>query len=190
MNSRNDELIADFGPYQLVIRKSGAEYVADLWRTKAGEPAQRLMTASGRTLEEAKAALEEKYYETMVKRAVTADAAMYARAFSFLWPKLTHNQREMLRAQYTAPGRTLTTRELAAVVGWKSHSPVNLWYGLAGFALFGEVPREIEERNEQGAPVYSFALSTGDRPRNESEAIWRWTLRPEVAEGLQLAGCV
>jgi hypothetical protein len=184
-----NELIADFGPYQLVIRPSGEEYGAVLWRTCTGAPAEKLMSASGPTLDKAKAAVERQFYEEMLKRATTPDAATYARAFSFLWPKLTHNQREMIQAQYRAPDRTLSTRELATVVGWKSHSPVNLWYGLAGFALFGEVPREITQRNEDGGPVYSFALSTGERTGNES-AVWQWTLRPEVAEGLQLAGCV
>jgi hypothetical protein len=183
------ELMADFGPYQLVIRPSRGEYVAVLWKTSDGMPAEKLMMASGPTLDEAKSAVERQFYEVMLKRSATADAATYARAFAFLWPKLTHNQREMIRAQYRAPGRTLSTRELAAVSGWKSHSPVNLWYGLAGFALFGEVPREINQRNEDGGPVYSFALSTGERTGEESAA-WEWTLRPEVAEGLQSAGCV
>jgi hypothetical protein len=190
MKTVPDELVADFGPYQLVVREFEAEYVAVLWKTVPGEPATRLLTARGPTLEAAKAALEAQYYETMLKRSATATAATYARAFSFLWPKLTEKQREMIQAQFRAPGRTLSTRELAAIAGWKSHSPVNLWYGLAGFALFGEVPREIEERNAHGAPVYSFALSAGERIDHADETSWHWTLRPEVAEGLELAGCV
>jgi hypothetical protein len=189
MKTDSDELVADFGPYELVIRKNGDEYVAVLWRTVTGEPARRVMTASGPSLNAAKSALEAQYYKAMVQKTSTADPATYARAFAYLWPKLTEKQRAMIQAQIRAPGHTLSTRQLAEVAGWKTHSPVNLWYGLAGFALFGEVPREIQERNGEGAPVYSFALSTGERTNVSGETVWKWTLRPAVAEGLRQAGC-
>lgn len=186
----SNELIADFGPYQLVVRHFGAEYVAVLWRTGGKGPAQRLLSASAPTLEEAKEALEQKFYEERVKHSSVADDQACARAFSYLWSGFTERQRQLLQAQYRADGRKLTTLDMADVVGWKSHSPVNLWYGLAGFAFFGEIPREIRERSAQGAPIYSFALSTGERVAQGGGEVWAWTMRPEVAKGLVLADCV
>lgn len=185
-----DELLADFGPYKLVVRPASGGYVAVLWRESNGERARRLLECWADSLDGAKAEVERLFYQQRLKETLELGAAEepYARAWSYLWPKLTDNQRAMIDAQYHAPGRTMTTIELAKSVGWTSHSSVNLWYGLAGFALFGEVPREISEKNGMGAPVYSFALSTGERVNANKH--WSWTLRPAVAEGLIHAGCI
>jgi hypothetical protein len=184
------EINEKFGSYHLVVRAASGSYVAVLWRTADGNAAKKLLTADGASLEEARGRLEAVFYSELRKAAVTVDASKYASAWAYLWPKLTENQRKMIRAQYHASGRTLTTLQMAEAVGWVSHSSVNLWYGLAAFAYFGEVRQEISEKNSDGSPIYSFALSTGKRLEADERNLWAWTMRPEVAQGLVASGCV
>ena len=102
MTNKLDELLADFGPYQLVIRPSGGEYKGVLWRTGGPSAATQLLTVTV-TLDEAKALIERKFYDERIKQAGVPsheDAQAYSRAFSDPWLKLTANQHRLLQVQY------------------------------------------------------------------------------------------
>lgn len=184
-----------FGPYQLVVRPSDGSYHAVLWRVEAGKPAERLVSLTAGTSEEAKAKVETSFYESRLSQADAAPdvppEADVVRAWMYIWPHLNEGQRKMIRAQYHAPQRRMTTLQLADAAGYHGHGGVNLWYGKAGLMMFGELPRPIEERSQWGNPIFSFALSTGvDKSVAIDSKHWTWEMRPELARGLEAAGLV
>jgi len=56
--------------------------------------------------------------------------ADYKEALSALWydDKVSENQMTWLQAHYRAPGRVITAKQLAKLVGYKHHGGVNLWF--------------------------------------------------------------
>ena len=146
--------------------------------------------------EEVKELLESKFYEMQMKKSAEAgntevDDKRMVDALMYIWPHLNPAQQRMIQAQYRASNRRMTTLEMAKVAGYKSYHPVNLFYGQAGFMLFGELPRNLEEKTKAGVPIYSFMLSKGvGEPKYKDGETWIWELLPEVARGLKLAGLV
>ncbi len=185
------EINEKFGPYELVAKFYKGEHRGILWRS-----GEKLIEVTATSNSEAKEMIEARFYERGLKRAaeqgevVPSDKRMVA-ALRYIWPHLNAAQEKLLQAQYRAPGRRMTTMELATVVGWKSHRPVNAHYGRAGFMLFNEVPRVLPISKGNEAPVYSFALSIGvGNPEEQGDKAWIWEMRPEVARGLKIAGLV
>lgn len=187
------EYVEDFGPYKLVAREVDGKYYGILWRSETDKPAVKLIQVTANSSEEAKAMVEESFYQSRLDHAGMAGSThapeeAIMRAWMYIWPHLTPNQKGMISAQYHAPKRQLTTTQLANVVGWDGHSAVNLWYGYAGFMMFGECPRELPKDEKTGKPIFSFALSTGWWEMTEDGKRWVWEMRPEVAANLKLAG--
>lgn len=181
-----DKEVQDFGPYKLVIRQpKGAGAYSVLWRggeklayaeaeSKEGAFQEMLRLLGIRQLERAKAQGGEPLTATQV-----------ATAFRYLWKHLTNSQQRMLQALHGAPQREMTVPALASVVAFRGHSGVNLWLGLAGALFANECPRAEGEmlHHEDGSPVMTSWFALWDESRS------LWTMRPEVAAGMDLAEC-
>lgn len=190
------EVLEKFGPYKLVARFEKGVHWGILWREEPGKVAVRLVEVTAASNTEAKALIERRFYETsLLQRGADVDRALndaeVVKAWMYIWPHLNEGQKKMILAQFHAPQRRLSTVQLAKVAGYKTHGGVNLWYGKAGFMFFGEAARPINEKNQYGNPVFSFALSIGtEESLSKSAENWVWEMRPEVARGLELAGLV
>ncbi|OYU75980.1 MAG: hypothetical protein CFE45_32040, partial [Burkholderiales bacterium PBB5] len=182
------EIDEAFGPYRLVARAVGGEHKGVLWRREKNKQAERLVEVTASSNAEAQAKVEAAFYDTRLAAGGVSSQEMLVRAWMYVWPPLTHNQRQILRAQFRAPARRMTLAEMAQAAAWSSHSPVNLWYGKAGLMFFGEAPRPIGQRNEHGAPVYSFALSINGDPAAKPGKLWVWEMREDVGEALGASG--
>lgn len=186
MSFNIEKEVQDFGPYKLVIRQpDGAQAFSVLWR-------------GGEKLAHAEAESKEAAFNEMLRllgirqleRAkangnAPLTAEQVASAFRFLWGFLNTPQKRMLQALHQAPNREMAAPALAEVVGFRGHSGVNLWLGLAGAMFAYECPRADCEmlHNESGNPVMTSWFALWDQPRGV------WAMRPEVAEGMYQAGC-
>jgi hypothetical protein len=97
---------------------------------------------------------------------------------------ITPGYRKLLRAHYAAPGRTLTTMQLAAVMGWDTHSPVNAHYGAFGFKLAKRMKWPIPSGRPAADAIVTFSDGGPDDPHT------RWTMHPGLAAALEAAGVV
>ena len=189
-STSDPEINERFGPYELVARLYRGTHHGVLWR--AG---QKIIEVTATTNAGAKDLIEKQFYELRLKQAGERDDATpgeqeFLKALSYIWPHLNPSQQRMLTAQYHASERRLSTLEMAEVAGYKSHHPVNLFYGQAGLMLFSELPRVLPINKQTGTPIYSFALSTGFQAEVADRSVWIWEMRPEVAKGLELGGLV
>jgi 5-methylcytosine-specific restriction protein A len=105
-------------------------------------------------------------------------ADRYVAAFRSV-SNITDRQIQMLRVHYHAPGRTVTAKQLAAWVGYRSYSAVNSQYGRLA-RLVGE---QLDYRPE---PEWLGTLVLFKKLQNE----WHWLMRPEVAAALERLGWV
>jgi len=193
MDTRPEEedILEKFGPYEIVARFFKGEHRGILWRS-----GKKLIEVTAASNEEARNLLESRFYEQCMEKArergvVEPSEKEMVQALMYIWPHLNSNQIKMLQAQYRAPNRSMSTLELAAVAGYKTHHPVNLFYGQAGFMLFSELPGPLPTDDRTGAPIYSFALSKGGgKQEDQSRKAWIWEMRPSVARGLELAGLI
>lgn len=187
---REEDQFNEFGRYKLVARLQSGAHRGVLWRD-----GKRLIEVEADSNEEAIAKLEAAFYDMLMQHAAENGSAApsevaTAQALLTIWNYLTPPQIAMLRAHYNAPGRALTATQLSQVANYKSYSGVNLRYGRVGWMLFGELPRNLPIDPKTGKPVYTFALADGPpEPRAKAEE-WIWTMRPEVARGLEIAGLV
>lgn len=176
-----------FGPYKLVIRQpDGAQAYSVLWR--GGE---KLAYAEAESKEAAFNEMLRLLGIRQLERAkangnAPLTAEQVASAFRFLWGFLNTPQKRMLQALHRAPDREMTVTALAEVVGFRGHSGVNLWLGLAGAMFANECPRAEGEmlHNKEGGPVMTSWFALWDESRGT------WAMRPEVAGGMHQAGCI
>ena len=98
----------------------------------------------------------------------------YLRALREL--RLSENDLRMLRANYSAPHSTVTAKQMAELVGYKSFGASNIHYGKLGRRVASSLGVSLEY------PILS--LVTMDWPSGE------WTLRVQVAEALEHLGLV
>lgn len=177
--------VQDFGPYKLVIRQSSdAKVSAVLWR--AGD---KLAVAQASTREEAYDEILRILGIAQMEKAkehgfAGPSAEQVADSFRFLWNHLNSGQQAMLLALHKAPGHQLSATGLAEAAKYASYEPANLWLGKAGVLFNQECPRPDMLLDEKGRPVQTSWFC------NWSEPTRSWSLRPEVAEGMRLAGCV
>jgi hypothetical protein len=189
-NPHEPDLFEEFGRYKLVARFHTGAHRGWLWRD-----GQRMAEVEAASNTAAMAKLETVFYEMLQAKAreqghaAHSDAAT-AKALLAIWSGLAPAQIAMLRAHYLAPGRALSATQLAQAAKYKTIGGVNLHYGRVGWMLFGELPRTLPLDKSTGKPVYTFALAEGPvEPRPKAEH-WIWTMRPEVARGLEIAELV
>lgn len=86
---------------------------------------------------------------------------------------------QLLRLHYHAPERTVTAKQLAELVGYKSYSVANLQYGRLA-RLVGE-QLDYDPEPERLGTLVRFEKRNGE---------WHWLMRPEVAQALERLGWV
>lgn len=177
--------VQNFGPYQLVLRqRHGENAFAVLWRGR-----EKLALAEADTIEDAYnemlQVLSIRQHEKAKTRASAAPSAEeIAHSFRFLWGHLHTGQQAMLIALHKAHGRELSATALANAAKYATYSAANLWLGRAGVLFNQECPRPDLLLYADGKPVPTSWFG------NWSEDRSTWSMRPEVAEGMHLAGCV
>ena len=90
--------------------------------------------------------------------------------------RLSENDLRMLRANYSAPHSTVTAKQMAELLGYKSFGASNIHYGKLGRRVASSLGVNLKY------PVLS--LITMGWPNSECE----WTLRPQVSEALERLG--
>jgi hypothetical protein len=100
----------------------------------------------------------------------------------------TDAQRRMLRALYDAPGRTLTSTQVAVIAGYTRHMTVNEKFGKYARLIAEDLGYEPATRSD-GTPIWTSTIASEAEPDSGAAAAdWRWTLRPEVAEAIARLG--
>jgi hypothetical protein len=189
-NAHEDDLFEEFGRYKLVARFHTGTHRGWLWCD-----GKRLAEVEANSNGEAMELLEVAFYNLLMDKAQQNGSASHSdvateRALLAIWTHLSASQVAMLRAHYSAPGRALTATQLAKAAKYKGYSGVNLHYGRVGWMMFGELPRVLPIDRDSNRPIYTFAIADGPaKPLARGEE-WVWTLRPEVARGLELAALV
>lgn len=86
----------------------------------------------------------------------------------------------MLRHQYAAPDRTVTSTQLKDALGYEYPVTIHGHYGGLGHKLF-DVLGGGPELDPRGKPQWWQGLSTGE----ETEDGFIWEMRPELAQALE-----
>lgn len=95
----------------------------------------------------------------------------YLRALTAVNP--SEQQREMLQIHLSAPGKSLTARQLAKAIGFSNWNAANLQYG----TFAGKLRKELQVEPEQNLHVIATFLK---QPNEE----WQWQLRPNFVAAL------
>jgi 5-methylcytosine-specific restriction enzyme A len=107
-------------------------------------------------------------------------AEEYAHGFRAILSTLAPSQVQMLKVQYAAPDKTMTSPQMARAIGWTTFNPANLHYGKMGQKLRDAIPSK--PRGIGFIPNGWFVLSNG---WNSPEG-FQWELRTEVCTALEL----
>lgn len=110
------------------------------------------------------------------------DAAVYERAFRKVLPGLSDKWRRLLAAHVKAPRHAMTPQELAEVVGYGSHPPVNSAYGQIGRRVGEATGYQPKRLSLQGKECKTFAFADWDKERGA------WVLYPSVVKALAAHG--
>jgi predicted HNH restriction endonuclease len=99
-------------------------------------------------------------------------------------PNLNSKHREMLIEHYQAKRHCLTANELAAKVGYKNYSAVNLQYGTLGKNL-----SDAMNWTPPAPAQASFSIAWFLAP-DEKHNEWRWEMHQSLATALEELGWV
>jgi putative restriction endonuclease len=106
---------------------------------------------------------------------------------NIVWPRLHPAQRLLLECQYNASNRTITPKQLANLVGYKSNGAVNLHYAKIG-RYISEALNELPEKWEDRDGYKWFKVLSTAEPNGPGS--WLWKMRPEFAVALEKLGLV
>ncbi|MBI5669955.1 MAG: HNH endonuclease [Chloroflexi bacterium] len=104
----------------------------------------------------------------------------YKKAFQAILSKMTEQDREMLRIQYTAPERTISPQQLAVAINYNNYPIINRMYGHLG-RLLSDYLGTPPDTYDDGNPVWFTCLS--DYKRTDYGIVW--TMWPAVASALE-----
>lgn len=175
------------GEYTLVARLHKSAFRGALWH--GGHIVEHV---DGTSLEDVYRKLEAALFERQLARAAarqgtepSVDEAV--KALNRVLAKASHGQRAMLRAHAQAPQQRITATQLADAACYASYSAANLQYGLLGAMLFAEMPEDLPRRNN-GTPIMTCAIASGEDQRGAGEEQWVWKMRPHIQQGLKELG--
>lgn len=103
----------------------------------------------------------------------------YKRALVQLARNMPHKHRDMLIQHYRAPERRVTASKLAAKVGYKNHSAVNLQYG-----ILGEKLASLMGWRRPSDSQASYALASFIAPSHSGHE-WIWAMHPNLARAIE-----
>lgn len=102
-------------------------------------------------------------------------------ALRVLWPRLHRSKQQMLEYQYHAPNHAITATQLAELVHYNNHGPVNLHYPTIGRRIAKKLGK-LPEQRQNGTYRWWNVLSTGIPAGKDG---WLWIMRPELALALE-----
>ena len=92
------------------------------------------------------------------------------------------HQKPMRRAGVRNVRTTITLREAGRA--YPSFASANEKFGKLA-RMIAEDLSYMPDRRADGSPIWTMTLATGADPRrHEDDGLWRWTMRPQVAECL------
>lgn len=114
-------------------------------------------------------------------------AEEFAEALTAIKPSNT--QWSMLKAHYNAPGKKLTSTQLATVAGYQHLSVANIQYGVLGHKLSDYLDYEPLGKYKNGDPLWITILvnHTGESFEDDTDH-FEHEMRPELAEALEMIG--
>ena len=114
-------------------------------------------------------------------------AKEFAEALTAIKPSDAHW--DMLKAHYNAPGKKLTSTQLATVAGYEHLSVANMQYGVLGHKLSDYLDYEPLGKYKNGDPLWITILvdHAGTSFENDT-GHYKHELRTEVAEALEILG--
>ena len=184
-----DEAREEYRGCTLIVRTSGGTLKGKAWKGN-----RELGAAQGgdraSVLEQLKAIVDQLFTTDAggkSERYPTADD--YRKAFLAIQSRLPDGYIAMLRAHYLAPGRVLTTRQLAHAAAYRDWQSANLHYGTLGKMVGEELLFQPRLRPGTEKPIWTLVLATGPIERDE-DAEFPWTMRDEVAAAIETLGIV
>lgn len=122
-----------------------------------------------------RAAIEERHRERLARRKNgVPTAAEFAEALELMAGDLPDGHRGMLRAHRCAPGRTLTSREIARAGGYADFEAANLQYGLLGRRIAELLNYRPDRRRSDNQPIWTKTLAAGQP--HQASGLWTWTM--------------
>lgn len=91
---------------------------------------------------------------------------------------------ELLKAQYSSPGHTITATKLAQEVGYKNYNSANLHYGSLGHEL-ADVLGYTPPARDNGESMWFWTISTGSEAEFDSAGHYEFAMRPEIVKALE-----
>ena len=111
----------------------------------------------------------------------------FAEALTAVQPSEAHWN--MLKAHYNAPGRKMTSTQLAKIAGYEHLSVANMQYGVLGHKLSDYLNYEPLGKYKNGDPLWITILVHHDGESFEDDTgHYKHELRTEVADALEILG--
>jgi hypothetical protein len=111
-----------------------------------------------------------------------ADAADFKKAILAAKGKFFPGAPDILRFQFLAPDRTITSAQLAAQMKYKDWSAANLWYGKLG-VLIAEALNYTPPKRAKGKAKFWSTISTSGGTAEDTEHS-QFVMRPEFAQAI------
>jgi putative restriction endonuclease len=105
----------------------------------------------------------------------------YKQGLNLIRHKISESQYAILRTQYYAPNKTITSSQLAKAIGYSNFSIVNMQYGKLGHLIAASLNRLPTTRTEDGTYQWWKVLSSG----TSSKSGFRWTMHSKLAQALE-----
>jgi hypothetical protein len=102
----------------------------------------------------------------------------YRKALSAIRNQITVNQLLMLQRHYHAPGRAITSRQLAKALGLTSYNVVKSQYGTLAHRVCDALDVDVNS-------VWLFILATWTKDRDVADGELLLLMRPQVAHALE-----
>ena len=106
----------------------------------------------------------------------------YKKALSTL--DITSNQRQMLKAHYDCPNRSITYRALAAAAGFKDYRIANLQYGKLGAALGEALGFQFQKFGDSDVDFMTSAIAMPTDRHYQAGDEFEIVMHHEVAKAL------
>ena len=114
-------------------------------------------------------------------------AKEFAEALTAIKPSDAHW--DMLKAHYNAPGKKLTSTQLATVAGYEHLSVANMQYGVLGHKLSDYLDYEPLGKYKNGDPLWiTILVDHAGESFEDDTGHYKHELRKEVAEALEILG--
>jgi hypothetical protein len=175
-----------FGRYRIIAAESRGRYVAKLFLGRR-QVLEREGNSVDSTIMAVKSAIERRDRERLCRRRDGVPTAEeFAEALEYFADEFPKSHLNMLHAHRRAPGRTLTSREIARAGGYKDYEAANLQYGLLGRKIAELLEYRPERRFSDDHPIWTLTLANGQRDQRSD--LWRWTMHDELAKAMDELG--